>query len=132
VKALKTKGLVLGISLMGLGAIGWLLVFIFSSNYYLATNHGKLNFLGHLALGIGPTVIILGSVLFFAFFAEGYYHKPVQSLELGPGTFPAPEQTPKKNCPNCGTQNPVEAVFCFKCGQEFSGMDDNKNVKEGF
>lgn len=129
---MKTRGLILGIVLMGLGAIGWLLGFIFSRSYYLAANHGKLYFLGHLALGIGPAVLILGAVLFFAFFVEGYYHKPVQSPELRPGTFPAPEQIPKKNCPDCGTQNPVEAVFCFKCGQEFSGMVDNKNIKEGF
>jgi len=117
---------------MGLGAIGWLLGFVFSGNYYLATGHTRLNYLGHLALGVGPSVFILGAVLFFAFFAEGYYHKPVQSAELRPGIYPAAEQTPKKQCPNCGTQNPIDAVFCLKCGQEFSGMMDNKQLKEGF
>jgi len=132
VRDLKTRGLILGISLMGLGAIGWVMGFVFSGDYYLSTGHIVLHYLGHLALGIGPSVIILGAVLFFAFFVEGYYHKPVPPADLRPGIYPVAEQPPNKKCPNCGTQNPVDAVFCLKCGQQFSELMDDKNLKEGF
>ncbi len=78
-------------------------------------------------VGVLLSIVLVGGFLVWIawiFAAWGFYSlKPSSSTNISStpsaGTSPVPAQT--KSCPNCGTENVPEALFCGSCGKQLQG-----------
>jgi uncharacterized membrane protein len=102
-------------------------IFFRRAFYALAEKSGESKFrtTGLLMLiGGALTIIFVGGLVFFIgwiFAALGFSSMKAQALQtspLPPQQTPSPAMTQKKYCPQCGSENRVDATFCSHCGNK--------------
>lgn len=103
-------------------------IFFRRAFYALAEKSGENRFrtAGLLMLiGGALTIIFVGGLIFiigWIFAALGFSSMKTQA----PQTYPLPPQQPpspvmaqkKKYCPQCGSENQIDAIFCSRCGNQ--------------
>ncbi len=95
--------------------------------YALAEKSGEGNFRTAgllMILGGALTIVLVGGLIFFIgwiFAAMGFFSmkpKPTQSYPLTPQEVPTQATAQKKQCPNCGAENSLDAIYCSHCGNK--------------
>jgi len=119
----------LGVGLIVLGIIIYFVGSYLSSPSYLLDNYSPLDFqniygthdLGNSLETIGLLIAVIGIVII----PVGYAVSPTAPAQLPYSTqnIPQPIQQPLaqqiKYCHNCGTQLPMNSMFCSQCGYRF-------------
>ena len=102
-------------------------IFFRRAFYALAEKSGESRFrtAGLLMLiGGALTIVFVGGLIFFIgwiYAALGFSSMKTtapQTYLLPPQQPPNPIMTQKKYCPQCGTENQIDAIFCSHCGNK--------------
>ena len=102
-------------------------IFFRRAFYALAEKSGESRFktAGLLMLiGGALSIVFVGELVFFIgwiYAALGFSSmkaKASQAYLLPPQQSPSPAMTQKKYCPQCGTENQIDAIFCSHCGNK--------------
>jgi uncharacterized membrane protein/ribosomal protein L40E len=97
--------------------------------YALAEKSGEGNFRTAgllMILGGALTILFVGTLIVFIgwiFAAMGFFSmkpKPTQAYPLPPQEVPTQAIAQKKQCPNCGAENSIDAIYCSHCGNKAS------------
>jgi hypothetical protein len=67
------------------------------------------------------TIILIGGIITFIAWiiaAQGFFSMKAPTTQTYPSTSQTPtlNTTQKKTCPNCGTENNADSLYCTHCG----------------